>query len=172
MLTRDISIWLDNYDDLFSDFDPRPYSERVLSDDFIREVRKVCNEKDETINEFHLLLPMAKRSEETEKIVTKRLQNHFRKYYHQYLQLTKKGKKKAIICLISGMVLMTGASFLSSLSSRNLLLNAILIISEPSGWFLVWYGLDALFYNSKQKTSELNFYNMLSKSKISFTSIN
>lgn len=171
MLTRDISIWLDNYDDIFSDFDPRPYSERVLSDDFLWEVRKVCKEKDESINEFILLLPTAKRDNETEAIVIKRLQSHFRKYYHQYLQSTNKGIKKAFICLISGLVLMLVASFLSSLTSRNILLNALLVVCEPSGWFLVWYGLDDIFYNSKQKKNELNFYTMLSKSRISFMSI-
>ena len=53
MLTRDISIWLDNYDDIFSGFDPKPYSERVLSDDFLTEVGKVCKEKDEGIDEFN-----------------------------------------------------------------------------------------------------------------------
>jgi hypothetical protein len=171
MLTRDISIWLDNYDDIFSDFDPRPYSERALSDDFLREVRKVCKEKDEVINDFVLLIPASKRSSETETIIIKRLQAHFKKYYHQYLQSNKDGKKKTSLFLILGMVLMFWASFLSSLSSRNLLLNAAFIILEPSGWFLVWYGLDDIFYHSKQKKNELSFYAILAKCKISFTSI-
>ena len=30
----EISILLDSYDDIFSDFDPSPYSERTLSDDY------------------------------------------------------------------------------------------------------------------------------------------
>ena len=35
-----ISIVLDSYDDLFSDFDPRPYRIRALSDDFLLECKK------------------------------------------------------------------------------------------------------------------------------------
>ena len=46
-LLRDISIWLETYDDIFSDFDPKAYSERVLSDDFLVEIRKVSYEKKE-----------------------------------------------------------------------------------------------------------------------------
>ena len=30
-----ISLVLDSYDDLFSDFDPRDYSQKALSDDFL-----------------------------------------------------------------------------------------------------------------------------------------
>jgi hypothetical protein len=33
--TEVISLWLATYDDLFSDFDPRSFTKRVLSDDFI-----------------------------------------------------------------------------------------------------------------------------------------
>lgn len=40
----EISIWLDNYDDIFSDFDPRPYSQRSLSDDFLAEAKKIEHE--------------------------------------------------------------------------------------------------------------------------------
>jgi hypothetical protein len=36
----EISIWLDSYNDIFSDFDSRPFSERTVSDDFLSEVRK------------------------------------------------------------------------------------------------------------------------------------
>ena len=39
-----IFLWLDDFDDIFSDFDPRPYSARELSDDFLDEVRKIAAE--------------------------------------------------------------------------------------------------------------------------------
>ncbi len=40
-----LSIWLDIYDDIFSDFDSRPFHERALSDDFIHEAKKMAKEK-------------------------------------------------------------------------------------------------------------------------------
>ena len=32
-----VSLWLDTYEDIFSDFDPRPYGQRALSEDFVAE---------------------------------------------------------------------------------------------------------------------------------------
>ena len=39
-LDYSISLWIDSYDDIFSDFDPRPFSARNISDDFLYEVKK------------------------------------------------------------------------------------------------------------------------------------
>ena len=41
----EISLIIDTYDDIFSDFDPRPYSQRALSDDFLLEARKASKDK-------------------------------------------------------------------------------------------------------------------------------
>ena len=41
----EISLSLDNYDDIFSDFDPRPFSQRALSDDFLIEAKKASRDK-------------------------------------------------------------------------------------------------------------------------------
>ena len=35
----EISLILDTYDDMFSSFDPRPYSQRALSEDFLSEAK-------------------------------------------------------------------------------------------------------------------------------------
>src|SRR4051812_5168600 len=75
---RDISIWIDNYDDVFSDFDPRPYSERNVSVDFLYEVKRVCHESNFHINELKLLVPERIRDKEKESIIVKRLHLHFK----------------------------------------------------------------------------------------------
>src|ERR1035437_3645551 len=72
-----VSIWLDGYDDIFSDFDPRPYSERSLSDDFIAEAKKVSREKLLKINELNLLIPDSKRNAEQESVIIKNLHANF-----------------------------------------------------------------------------------------------
>lgn len=41
----EISLVLDTYDDIFSDFDPRPYGERALSSDFLDEAKKAARDK-------------------------------------------------------------------------------------------------------------------------------
>ena len=37
---KEISFWLDSYDDLFSDFDPRPYAQKGFSEDFLDEAKR------------------------------------------------------------------------------------------------------------------------------------
>lgn len=39
-ILNSIQIALDHYDDIFSDFDPSPFSQRMLSDDFLKEMQK------------------------------------------------------------------------------------------------------------------------------------
>jgi hypothetical protein len=171
MTKHDISIWLDTYDDIFSDFDFRPYSEKALSDDFLKEVGKFCNEKDEKVNEVKLFLPANKRNSEDEKIITKRLVYYFKKsqnlLHTQSNNLWIKGSSFTLI----GLILMLIASYISSLQSQHFFLNSLLVLFEPAGWFLVWAGLDIMFYTANKNKKELNFYNKLSKSKISFFSI-
>ncbi len=171
MTKHDISIWLDTYDDIFSDFDFRPYSEKALSDDFLKEVGKFCNEKEEKVNEVKLFLPANKRNSDDEKIISDRLTFYFKKsqnlLHSQSHNLWIKGISFALI----GSILMLIASYISSLQSKHFLLNSLLVFFEPSGWFLVWAGLDIMFYTASKNKKELNFYNKLSKSKISFFSI-
>lgn len=171
MPTRTINIWLDNYDDIFSDFDPRHYSERRLSDDFLAELRKVCSETEDNANDLILQLPAAKRNADTENILTKRLHTHIKQNYQRFKNRKRGIRKMATFTLFIGLLLMLGASYLSSLNSRNFILSALLILVEPTGWFLVWYGLDEVFYRTKQNKNELEFYRIISKSRISFSAI-
>lgn len=171
MTKHDISIWLDTYDDIFSDFDFRPYSEKALSDDFLKEVGKFCNEKEEKVNEVKLFLPANKRNSDDEKIITDRLTFYFKKSQNLlHLQSHNLWIKGGSFTLI-GLILMLIASYISSLQSKHFLLNSLLVFFEPSGWFLVWAGLDIMFYTASKNKKELNFYNKLSRSKISFFSI-
>ena len=52
-----ISLILDDYNDLFSDFDPRHYSERALSDDFLAESKRASRDKPAGSLEVKFLVP-------------------------------------------------------------------------------------------------------------------
>lgn len=58
----EICLILDTYDDIFSDFDPRPYDERGLSDDFLSEARKAVKKKPSETIELKFLIPANKRN--------------------------------------------------------------------------------------------------------------
>jgi lipopolysaccharide export LptBFGC system permease protein LptF len=167
-LQRNISIWLDNYDDIFSDFDPRPFSERALSDDFLMEIQKVSKEQEESVNEIRLLVPSKERNRHDETTIIKRLHTYFLRNHHQSQAQYQLLLKKGIIFTSLGMALIFAASYISSLNSGNLLLHALFVVSESSGWFLVWSGFDVISESSKQNKKDQDFYRKLSKSTISF----
>lgn len=170
MEERKINIWIDGYDDLFSDFDSRSYAERTLSDDFIAEVRKVCQEDHESISELKLQLPGSARLAADEDIIAKRIHMHIRKNNHHYSRQQEKIRKRAILFLLVGFFLMISASYISITRHQLLLFNILFIIIEPAGWFLVWTGFDLLFFSAKHDKTEQEFYQKLSKTKILFES--
>jgi hypothetical protein len=69
-----VQIAIENYNDLFSDFDIRSYSERYISSDFLNELRmrtyKVLNRKG---IEITLVIPEGERDAEDERIIITRL---------------------------------------------------------------------------------------------------
>lgn len=168
---RDISIWIDNYDDIFSDFDPRPLSERNISDDFLDELQKVSRESDFSVRELKLLIPEKLRNSDQEAVIIKRLQSHLRKK-HQVLSKKKSSENKmGVLFGFSGMAMMVLAIFISSLKSERFIMHIPLVILEPAGWFLVWTSLERLVYISREEKPELDFYSKMAKSKIVFSSI-
>ena len=62
-----ISLLLDSYDDIFSDFDPRPFTHRAVSDDFLIEAKRAALDKDGTL-ELRFLIPRQHRKSDTETI--------------------------------------------------------------------------------------------------------
>jgi hypothetical protein len=168
---QDISIWIDSYDDIFSDFDPRPFSERNISDDFLNEVKKVSLETDLHINELKLLIPEKSRNAETENIIIKRLHSFFIKNQHYFLNKKKEKRRKGFLYTLMGTALMVGASLISAIRSASILMHTLLVILEPAGWFFVWFGMENLITTSKKEKPELDFYIKMSRSKIAFFNI-
>ena len=79
----EVSIILDTYEDIFSDFDPRPFSQRALSDDFLLEAKKASRERNSGEIEIKFLIPEQKRNIREESLIKKRLHEYFKKHLIQ-----------------------------------------------------------------------------------------
>lgn len=167
---REISIWLDDYKDIFSDFDPRPYAERALSDDFINELRKVCNESEFAVKKLILQIPEKMRDKKTEEIVERSIELYIKRHYQTALERKRRIRKKSFAMIAIGLLCMAIASYIHKLQAKEFVYAILIICFEPAGWFLVWTGLDDLLSISKRKSNELDFYNKLHSSKIHFMS--
>ena len=167
----EISLWLDNYDDIFSDFDPRPISQRALSDDFLREAKKASRENVSGAIDLTLLIPTNERNTYQENVIKKRLKAHFNKHFN-LLKKEKKGMiNKGLLFTLLGILLMFIATFiLVEYNEKGLFMNFIIVLIEPGGWFLFWEGLNITIFESKRINPDLEFYKKISKGEISFSS--
>lgn len=166
-----INLVLDNYDDLFSDFDPRPYTERALSDDFLRECKKALKDKEHTLQniEMHLLLPHKIRIARSEANIKKRLMHHFQKHFHEAHTELNQLYQSGVFMLIIGGIMIIMATFYDS---DKPLLSFLIVLFEPIGWFSLWTALDKLFRDVKEIKPESDFYRKMSQADIIFNTLN
>ena len=166
----DLNLWLDEYTDLYSDFDPRNYQKRRISEDFITELRLAVRQGEEIPNTLVLAMPAAKRDTGTEDIIAGSLKASFVNYkrFHseEYRRITRKGLLLSFI----GVAAMIINLYIVTKSGDTFLYSAIRILLEPAGWFLLWTGLDTLYYELGKKRKERLFFRKLSGMDIRFTS--
>lgn len=171
----EISIQLDTYDDIFSDFDPRPYHQRAISDDLLIEIKKACKVKSTGEIEIKFLIPPHKKNYEEELLIKRRLKEYFKKHHLNTLEeisfTRRKGGKfvfmGAIFSLIATYILTSDIKELASPIGK-FFFNLSIVLLEPAGWFTIWTGLDRILSTREIKKEELEFYSKMSKADFHF----
>ncbi len=165
----EISLIIDDYDDIFSDFDPRPFTHRALSDDFLVEAQRASAEKPVEGLELKFLLPAHERRLNIERTIRRRLREHFIRHFHSELQEKHKILRKGFLFVFSGIILMLIATYLLfHFQESSFGLSFLIILLEPAGWFSFWEGLNIMLFESKNINPTLEFYRKMSHIKISF----
>ncbi len=165
---QDLKLWLDSYDDIYSDFDNRHYSKRRISEDFLDELRNELK-KIKTLNgNIVLHLPQSKREQVSEKFITEGLAAYFIKEYDFHKNKCQNKLKKGILLFLSGFIIMLFNSGVSYRFSESFMAIFLKILLEPAGWFLLWAAFDFLYYDFVKLKVERNIYLQLSKAQILF----
>lgn len=172
----EISLVLRSYDDIFSDFDPRPIERRSLSDDFLVELRHAVKEKKAGVIEVNFLIPLEQRKTDKEAKIKKRLKEHFRKHYEDTNKEIAHVRKKGVSLVVIGFALsIVGAFFVipsESLVSGTWIQAAqriLTILIEPAAWFTIWTGFEEIFTTWKDMEPDLEFHHKMSKTEVNFT---
>ncbi len=166
----EISIILDTYDDIFSDFDPRAYTIREISDDFIQEAKKAMKEKAPGKVELKFLVPAHHRNYPDEVLIKKRIKDYARHMIEQTNKEMRNIKKNSGLMILVGAIVGVGATFISTGSSdTSFLRNAALILLEPASWFLIWSGFDRLLFSTSAKQPDYDFYKRMLNMDVTFT---
>lgn len=162
----EIVLKLERYEDIFSDFDMRPYARRAMSVDFIDELRRASFEKQDEGIELILNMPASKRNEANEAKIKERLKGYFKKHY-----LLLSGQRRGVVrrgtaMVAMGVIFMFVATFIHfENASQNLLLSFAVVLLEPASWFLVWEGLNQIFFSSKEANTQINFFKKMSHNR-------
>jgi len=167
----EISIWLDTYEDIFSDFDPRPYTHRSLSDEFISELKKASKVKTAAHITLRFFISENKRNLREEELIKGRLTDYFKRHTEIIRKEIKHTKKISYIMLGTGAALFLCGTYLHGLRADSFLRNLGIVLTEPGGWFLTWTGLERLFglhWSDGNKKSELKFFTKMANCKIEF----
>ena len=169
---KEISIAIDTWDDIFSDFDPRPLSIRALSEDFIAELKKRYRETRKGAFLVTIYAPTLLKSAESEKAVIQRLKKHFK---HRSMQRQKELnhiRKRGSIFVTMG-ICSLGFLTISTYFQlfRELTIEILGIIFMPLGWFGIWEGFSKIIDTSPMFIQEEILFNKLSKANYQFKHI-
>jgi len=165
--STEIMLWLQSYDDLFSDFDPRQYYQKALSDDFLIEIKKASYEKTVVTN-LKLLIPKHTRNKDEEAIIVDRLRDHFNKHYIIMKKERDEIVREGTIFIICGIIVNVLKTTISVKKTEEVYAQFMISLIDPVAWFFFWEGLNRIIFDSKSKKDVLEFYKKMSKSEITF----
>ncbi len=158
----EIVLRIESYDDIFSDFDVRPYSSRSLSVDFLDEIKRATRDKQDDGIVLTMCV-MQRRSGAREAVIRERLLAHFRKYHRRLITEKRRLLRVGYMMVGLGALCMIIASFIIyKTHEQSFVFSVLLLFLEPAAWFLLWEGMDQLIFNSKKLDNDLNFYHKMS----------
>ncbi|MCX8198108.1 MAG: hypothetical protein N3F07_02850 [Candidatus Micrarchaeota archaeon] len=139
---REITIKLDTYDDIFSDFDPRPYSQRELSEDFLKEVQRRYMEDKHGRFEVHFTIPSSERDTKEEALIKKRIREHFSQMAKAEHEEIKKTQRRGYVYIaIGAAVLLANVAALFTLHESSWFYQVLSILLVPAGWYGMFTGI-------------------------------
>ncbi len=156
-------IALDTYDDIFSDFDPSPYETRILSDDFLNELRRRHAEKRKGEFVVNFTLPRSLRSEKTEALVRKRIKDYFKGRLREVGKDRKDKLRKGALRLLVGVVIS-----LSLIAFPQLDVVPVLTIFSVLIWYVLWSGFEEIFEVSSRLKRKQLFYEKFLRAEYNF----
>jgi len=165
-----IPLVLDSYNDIFSNFDPRPYTHKALSGDFLLECKKASVEKNDKIK-LRLFVPKNKRNPLEEIKIKKRLKEHFNKHFQKKKKEISGIKVEGAFWIVLGSIMMIVSAIFFGKQDLSFPVHLLITLVQPAGWFFLWEGLGKILITPQEKMPDYNFYKKMADSEISFASI-
>ncbi|MCL6088731.1 MAG: hypothetical protein M1530_01025 [Candidatus Marsarchaeota archaeon] len=154
---------LDTYDDIFSDFDPRPHASRELSDDLLKELGRRYRENPKGDLEVRFYIPAAVREPRFEGVIRKRLKEHFGQERQKTRGQIREQRRKGLNYAAAGFALLSGDLLLTLWEPDMILVKVAALVLTPAGWFSLWTGLEKLVEVPYALAQQHGFYDRFAK---------
>ncbi len=168
---KKVHVAIDCYDDIFSDFDPRPYCEREISEDLFKEL--LCRFSkiiDWTKIELAFSIPARERRVEQERVICDRLREEFGHRLGEVSKKLKRQRLKGWLMVLVGEALLVGEVLLSKFCGglSDTVKQLLFAFSTPAGWYGAFMGIERLLEIPESLKKEKELYSKLDGCKISF----
>ncbi len=162
---KEIAIAIDSWDDVFSDFDPRPLTDRTLSEDFLNELKRRYVESTPGNYSITIFAPLNMKDEKSEKIVISRLKKYFKYGANTKLKEMQMERFHGTLLCLFGFISLAIVTFTAASKLIPLTKDLIALFFEPIGWFSFWEGLCKV---SDSRNPEGAFFERLAKADFKF----
>lgn len=163
-----IEVSLDNYDDIYDDWDPSPFKKRDIEDEFNDFI---VNSSEDIPLKYNisivLYLPISKKDIKKEAALISAYQN----YYNYAIERLQKAKnsfnQKTISYLILSILLLTTGYFFFK-GDQSLVYKVLHEGVFIGGWVFLWEFFTNIFIKTRELRSEYKLYKRLYQSQIRF----
>lgn len=163
-----IHVGLDSYDDIFSDFDPSPYSDRLLSEDFVIEARRRCSVTRKGGLELRFSLPKGRRDHKTEALIKRRIKQYFRGKVKDVEEEVGKGRKVGAAYFAAGFLVLLFVGLAPQLEWLGGAAHFLEILLVPVGWFGMFDGVELMVEAPRSRARELESNRRLAEADYTF----
>ncbi|MEM3422337.1 MAG: hypothetical protein QXF35_02945 [Candidatus Bilamarchaeaceae archaeon] len=153
-----VDIALDGYDDIFSDFDPSPYSKRELSKDFVKEVERRYSLTRGGQIEVVFSLPKKLRNTKDEATIKERIREYFQWKMNEVEEEAIKKQKLGGLLIGVGVVFITISNIIGLYSENSFFLKILHEITLVPGWVGEFVGIEKLLLESNEIRQKKAFY--------------
>jgi hypothetical protein len=166
---KEISLILDVWDDIFSDFDPRPLDERALSEDFVNELKKRYRETPKGALLLSFYAPKSLKDDQSEQMVIRRLRKYFKDKALQKKRDIHRLKVRGALFVLVGALSLCSITLISYFEIfSQLVIQLLEILFVPLGWFGIWEGFSKIVNASPMLAHERELYHKLSTAEYQF----
>jgi hypothetical protein len=163
-----IEVSLDNYDDVYDDWDPSPFKKRDIEDEFNDFI--VNSSEDIPLNHnisIVLYLPISKKDEKKETTLISAYRNYYN-YALVRLEKSQSNLNQKTIFYLLGSILLLSIGYFFFKDDQSVALNVLHEGVFIGGWVFLWEFFTNVFIKTRESNFQYKLYKRLYKSQITF----